>query len=199
MLVRLGGAGSARNTHSREAICGPPESEVSMRLRTALLIASLFVMSVFAVPFATAQPSHHNPKQRSAIFRVNPQPLTWIGPTTTTTVPAPPTTTTTAPPPPTTTTTTAPPAPPVAARVATSDATSVDTADWACIRQHESGDNYSEAGGGAYQFENGTWESVTGLPGPAENYAPATQDAAALKLYSERGWEPWTTRYVCGL
>jgi hypothetical protein len=25
------------------------------------------------------------------------------------------------------------------------------------------------------------------------------QDAAALKLYGERGWEPWTTRFLCGL
>ncbi len=80
-----------------------------------------------------------------------------------------------------------------------SDATSTNTADWACIRQHESGGNYSEGGGGAYQFENGTWTSVTGLPGPAQAYPPATQDAAALKLYAERGFEPWTTRYVCGL
>jgi hypothetical protein len=80
-----------------------------------------------------------------------------------------------------------------------SDATSTDTPDWACIRQHESGDNYAEHGGGAYQFEFGTWNGLTGLPSPAEDYPPAVQDAAALKLYSERGWEPWTTRFVCGL
>jgi hypothetical protein len=79
------------------------------------------------------------------------------------------------------------------------DADSVDTPDWQCIRDHESGDNYAEHGGGAYQFEDGTWESVTGLPGSAEDYPPATQDAAALLLFSERGWEPWTTRWVCGL
>ncbi len=42
-------------------------------------------------------------------------------------------------------------------------------------------------------------ERSDGLPSPAEDYPPAVQDAAALKLYSERGWEPWTTRYVCGL
>jgi hypothetical protein len=80
-----------------------------------------------------------------------------------------------------------------------SDATSTNTADWACIRQHESGDNYGEGNGGAYQFEFGTWTGLTGLPSPAEDYPPAVQDAAALKLYSQRGWEPWTTRYVCGL
>jgi len=80
-----------------------------------------------------------------------------------------------------------------------SDATSTNTADWACIRQHESGGNYAEGGGGAYQFEFGTWNSLTGLPAPAEDYPPSVQDGAALKLYAERGFEPWTTRYVCGL
>ena len=34
-----------------------------------------------------------------------------------------------------------------------SDGTSTNTPDWACIRQHESGGNYAEGGGGAYQFE----------------------------------------------
>jgi hypothetical protein len=79
------------------------------------------------------------------------------------------------------------------------DATSANTVDWACIRQHESNDNYAEGNGGAYQFEFGTWNALTGLPSPAEDYPPAVQDAAALKLYAQRGWEPWSTRYVCGL
>jgi hypothetical protein len=82
---------------------------------------------------------------------------------------------------------------------AAGDAASTNTPDWACIRAHESGDNYSEGGGGAYQFELGTWEGLTGLGTPAQDSPPAVQDAAALKLYSQRGWEPWTTRYVCGL
>ena len=92
--------------------------------------------------------------------------------------------------------------PPVPAPVPTggvSDATNTSTADWACIRQHESNDNYAEGNGGAYQFELSTWNALTGLPSPAEDYPPAVQDAAALKLYSQRGWEPWSTRYVCGL
>jgi hypothetical protein len=80
-----------------------------------------------------------------------------------------------------------------------SDATSIDTPDWACIRQHESGGNYTEGGGGAYQFELGTWAGLTGLGTPAQDSPPSVQDAAALKLYAERGWQPWTTRYVCGL
>jgi Transglycosylase-like domain len=79
------------------------------------------------------------------------------------------------------------------------DATSTDTPDWACIRDHESNGNYAEGNGGAYQFEFGTWTALTGLPSPAEDYPPAVQDAAALKLYSQRGWEPWTTRSACGL
>jgi hypothetical protein len=91
------------------------------------------------------------------------------------------------------------PAPTPTPTVGTTDATSTGTADWACIRQHESNDNYAEGNGGAYQFELGTWNALTGLPSPAEDYPPATQDAAALKLYSQRGWEPWSTRYVCGL
>ena len=86
-----------------------------------------------------------------------------------------------------------------ASAAAGSDATSTDTPDWTCIRQHESGGNYSIGNGGAYQFELGTWTGLTGLPSPAEDYPPAVQDSAALKLYSQRGWEPWTTRYVCGL
>ena len=90
-------------------------------------------------------------------------------------------------------------APAPAARGGDPDATSANTADWACIRQHESNDNYAEGNGGAYQFEFGTWNALTGLPSPAEDYPPAVQDAAALKLYSERGWEPWTTRFACGL
>jgi Transglycosylase-like domain len=91
------------------------------------------------------------------------------------------------------------PVPVAAAPAGASDATSTNTADWACIRQHESGDNYSVGNGGAYQFQLGTWTGLTGLSSPAEDYPPAVQDSAALKLYSERGWEPWTTRFVCGL
>ena len=91
------------------------------------------------------------------------------------------------------------PAPAPAPTGGVSDATSTSTADWACIRQHESNDNYAVGNGGAYQFQLGTWNALTGLPSPAEDYPPAVQDAAALKLYAQRGWQPWSTRYVCGL
>jgi hypothetical protein len=95
----------------------------------------------------------------------------------------------------------APPAPaPAPALIGgATDATTTNTADWACIRQHESNDIYAEGNGGAYQFEFSTWNALTGLPSPAEDYPPAVQDAAALKLFAQRGWEPWTTRYDCGL
>ena len=79
------------------------------------------------------------------------------------------------------------------------DATTTNTPNWACIRQHESNGNYAEGGGGAYQFEFGTWEGLTGLSTPAQDSPPSVQDAAALRLYAARGWQPWTTRYVCGL
>lgn len=42
---------------------------------------------------------------------------------------------------------------------------------------------------GAYQFDQGTWASVSSAPyGDA---TPAEQDAAARALYERRGWSPW--------
>ena len=42
---------------------------------------------------------------------------------------------------------------------------------------------------GAYQFDRGTWNSVSSAPyGSA---TPAEQDAAARALYERRGWQPW--------
>jgi hypothetical protein len=90
------------------------------------------------------------------------------------------------------------------------DATSAATDDWACIRQLESGDDYVENSGngysGAYQFLPTTWnEAVTGAGlgqyanGEANLAPPTVQDAAALWLYRQDGWSPWSTRYVCGL
>ena len=90
-------------------------------------------------------------------------------------------------------------APAPAPVVVVTDATSTNTENWACIRWHESRDTYTEAGGGAYQFEDGTWHAVTGLSGEAQNYSPAVQDSAALKLFGMRGWQPWSTAVLCGL
>lgn len=98
-----------------------------------------------------------------------------------------------APPPP-------PPPPPPAPAPVLTDATSTTTPDWACIRIHESGDRFNSptAPGGAYGFLEGTWLSLGYSGWPYE--APAwEQDKAVLFLYNELGWQPWSTRFVCGL
>jgi septal ring factor EnvC (AmiA/AmiB activator) len=69
---------------------------------------------------------------------------------------------------------------------------------WDCIRQLESGNNYSSPGGGAYQFTDETWHSL-GQTGTAGDASPALQDQMALQLQSERGYQPWTTAPRCGV
>lgn len=79
-------------------------------------------------------------------------------------------------------------------------------AQWAALRNCESGGNYSilNPSGqyrGAYQFSVGTWDGVArqfrpdlvGVDPAAAS--PADQDAMALALYSLRGAGPWPT---CG-
>ena len=80
------------------------------------------------------------------------------------------------------------------------DATSTATTDWQCIRIHESGDAYNDPSrpSGAYGILEETWRSF-GYSGWPYEAAPAVQDALALRLYAEYGWQPWSTRYVCGL
>jgi hypothetical protein len=68
---------------------------------------------------------------------------------------------------------------------------------FACIRQMESGDNYSEPGGGAYQFLDSTWHSL-GQPGTASAAPPWVQDAMAVALQQRSGWSQWTTAPMCG-
>ena len=74
----------------------------------------------------------------------------------------------------------------------------------ACIRKYESTNNYralnsSSGASGAYQFMDATWRAVTGLPGKAMNYSPATQDAAFWKLWNGgRGARNWVTAPRCG-
>ena len=80
------------------------------------------------------------------------------------------------------------------------DATSVATADWQCIRVHESGDQYNSAAApsGAYGILISTWRSFGYSGWPYE--APASvQDHVALELYARFGWEPWSSRFACGL
>ena len=60
------------------------------------------------------------------------------------------------------------------------------------LRSCEGGyDSWNPAGPyyGAYQFNQGTWNSVTSAP--YGNATPAEQDAAARALYERRGWQPW--------
>ena len=104
-----------------------------------------------------------------------------------------------APPPPTTAAPPAPPAAPVPPVVET-DANSVATADWQCIRMRESGDNYNNPNmpSGAYGILISTWQSF-GYSGWPYQAAPAVQDALALRLHSEYGFNPWSSRFACGL
>lgn len=73
---------------------------------------------------------------------------------------------------------------------------------WYRLRVCESGDNYRTNTGndhyGAYQFDLATWHSVGGhgYPNHASN---AEQDARALILYRERGWQPWQCASILGL
>jgi hypothetical protein len=68
---------------------------------------------------------------------------------------------------------------------------------WDCIRQLESGNNYSSPGGGAYQFQDSTWHAL-GQSGTASDAPPAVQDAMAVELQQRAGWDQWTTAHRCG-
>jgi len=73
---------------------------------------------------------------------------------------------------------------------------------WYRLRMCESSNDYSIDTGndhyGAYQFDLMTWRSVggTGYPNKASK---AEQDARALILYRERGWQPWQCASMLGL
>jgi len=73
---------------------------------------------------------------------------------------------------------------------------------WYRLRMCESSDNYSIDTGnahyGAYQFDLSTWRSVGGAGNPA-HASKAEQDARALILYRERGWQPWQCASILGL
>ncbi len=86
------------------------------------------------------------------------------------------------------------PVPPVPAQ---GTALSMDEA-FACIRQLESGNNYSSPSGGAYQFLDETWQGM-GYTGAAEDNPPAVQDEAARTLQARSGWSQWSVAPLCGL
>ena len=81
-----------------------------------------------------------------------------------------------------------------------SDATSTATGDWACIRDRESNDRYNtpSAPSGAYGILDSTWQSL-GYSGWPYQASPTLQNEAALRLYNMYGWQPWSSRYSCGL
>jgi hypothetical protein len=187
-------------------------------LTTALavsgIIASFFVVLSSSPVASAGDTTHHSARSSQstllsnlelALFAapVSLQPATPVA----TPAPAPVPVSTPAPTPATPAPTPAPvPAPtPAAAPVATpvaagSDATSTATADWDCIRVHESGDRYNDpsAPSGAYGILLSTWQSF-GYSGWPYQAAPAVQDALALRLYAEGGFSPWSSRYACGV
>lgn len=80
------------------------------------------------------------------------------------------------------------------------NANSTDTPTWACIREYESGDVYNSPTepSGAYGMLYTTWISL-GYSGWPYQASPTVQNEAALYLYNEFGWTPWSTKTVCGL
>jgi hypothetical protein len=68
---------------------------------------------------------------------------------------------------------------------------------WACIREKESGNNYRAPRGGAYQFQQATWESLGGTGRP-EDAPPELQDTMAIELQQRSGWGQWSTAEACG-
>ena len=98
------------------------------------------------------------------------------------------------------TVTATPPVTAAPAVVTINDNNSVATADWQCIRVHESGDNYNNPNmpSGAYGILISTWQSF-GYSGWPYQAAPAVQDALALRLHGEDGFGPWSSRFACGL
>lgn len=65
------------------------------------------------------------------------------------------------------------------------DWTTTDTADWDCIREAESGDNYTDQSG-AYGFLQSTW-SYYNEPGSPGSASKAVQNALALKILNAEG------------
>jgi hypothetical protein len=90
--------------------------------------------------------------------------------------------------------------PPAPAPVPVTDATSVATTNWTCIRVHESGDQYNNPRepSGAYGILLSTWRSF-GYSGWPYEAPVSVQDQLALKLYALYGFRPWSSRFACGL
>lgn len=75
---------------------------------------------------------------------------------------------------------------------------------WDCIREKESGNDYGDGNGGAYQFLDSTWHTMPNgeggyMTGSAQDYPPSVQDAKAIELQERDGWSQWTTASRCGV
>jgi hypothetical protein len=80
------------------------------------------------------------------------------------------------------------------------DATSVDTADWTCIRVHESGDQYNSpaAPSGAYGILISTWREF-GYSGWPYEAPPACRTRWRWSCTRASDGRPWSSRFACGL
>jgi hypothetical protein len=185
---------------------------IRIALTTAIAVIAgmttgIFTLSIGHQPVSAQAAAHHPTHTTTNTTALSHTALSAfavgkaVAPTTTTSTTATKAAATPTPTPtPTTTPTTAPPPPPPPPPPPVTDATSVATADWLCIRVHESGDQYNSAAApsGAYGILISTWRSFGYSGWPYE--APASvQDHVALELYARFGWEPWSSRFACGL
>jgi hypothetical protein len=181
---------------------------IRIALTTAIAVITGMTSGIFALSIGRQPVSAQAASQHSAHAAVTLPDTALAGfrlplkvPTTTTTaantatqIPTPTSTTTT------TTTTTTPPPPPPPPPPPVTDADNVATADWMCIRVHESGDQYNDpaAPSGAYGILISTWRSF-GYSGWPYQAPASVQDQLALKLYALYGFKPWSSRFACGL
>jgi Transglycosylase-like domain len=196
----------ARPHRAEPGASARPTKGGAVRIRIALttVLAVITGLTVGILTLNTRQaPSahhasaakHHSVLSNTALAGFSAATTTTTSPTTTTTTTTPPVVKATPAP------ATAPaPAPATAAPVAVTDATSVYTADWACIRTRESSNRYNSAAApdGAYGILLSTWRSY-GLTGQPYQAPPILQDRIALELYARYGFEPWSSRFACGL
>jgi hypothetical protein len=166
---------------------------IRIALTTVLAVITGLTAGILALSTRQAPPAHHASaaKHHSVLSNTALAGFAAAATTTTTTAPPPVVKPPTAPP--------APPPPPAPA-VAITDATSVYTPDWACIRTRESSNRYNSpaAPDGAYGILLSTWRSF-GLTGQPYQAPPILQDRIALELYARYGFEPWSSRFACGL
>jgi cytoskeletal protein RodZ len=222
---------SAITTASIAAVAPAHPASVQHKRRTLFLtiLAAIFLPALVAAILPNAQAADTvfvaaetdaGPPPSESTTSATAAPTT-EAPTTTAAAPtstakAKPSTTTTSPP--KTTTTTAPkklsqaapapaPAAPAPAPVATAPssggASPAEAAFLACVRQRESGGNYSVVSSnglwfGAYQMTRQTWNSTAQRAGradlvgvPPNQASPGDQDSLALVLYRWLGKSPW--------